>query len=354
MMISKHNNSAKQRGYTLLELMIAMSLGLFLVAGIIMVYIENKKNYVQDEELARIQEGGRYALNVLKHEIQMAGFYGGIESFKFDLLPETSFAAGDGCTADKKWAKNLKMPMDYADEISAAGSVTTGNGFDLGCTGSMTTGSDLIALKRTADSPSLINGAYPTAADNWPAGQVEIPNWSYLVLPTGDLDPPLAGVSFAALGAGGFTAAMKTASTDTMWQFFSRIFYVRNFSVTGDGIPTLVVEDLKGSGEGFSASSVLQGVEEMQIEYGIAGTDVLTTFDTRPVRYESAPSADEWERVSVVRVYLLVRSLREMPEYVNVKKYNLGAKAIAAKNDGYIRRVFTTTVKLRNAALIAR
>jgi type IV pilus assembly protein PilW len=49
------------------------------------------------------------------------------------------------------------------------------------------------------------------------------------------------------------------------------------------------------------------------------------------------------------RIFLLVRSINPVTGYVNDKTYNLGSKTIAAKNDAFYRRVYSTTVQLRNS-----
>jgi type IV pilus assembly protein PilW len=63
-----------QTGMTLLELMISMSLGLLLVAGIGAVYVGSNQTYRVQEDNARIQENGRYALEVIGRSLRQAGF----------------------------------------------------------------------------------------------------------------------------------------------------------------------------------------------------------------------------------------------------------------------------------------
>ena len=67
-----------QRGFSLIELMVALLLGLLLMSGIVAVYLESKRGWAQDDAIARVQENGRYALRLLSREIAMAGFYGGV------------------------------------------------------------------------------------------------------------------------------------------------------------------------------------------------------------------------------------------------------------------------------------
>jgi Tfp pilus assembly protein PilW len=64
--------SQKQRGISLVELLIATALGLFLLAGVFSIYLSNKKTYHYNEALARIQENARVAFLRLNHDVRMA------------------------------------------------------------------------------------------------------------------------------------------------------------------------------------------------------------------------------------------------------------------------------------------
>ena len=68
---------SRLRGFTLIELMVSVVLGLLLSLGVVNIYLGSKKNYAAEEDMARIQENGRFALNFLKRELMQVGFYGG-------------------------------------------------------------------------------------------------------------------------------------------------------------------------------------------------------------------------------------------------------------------------------------
>lgn len=63
-----------QRGLTLIELMIAMLLGVFLIGGVLQIFVSTKQTYRMQENLARLQENGRFAMNFLERDIRMAGY----------------------------------------------------------------------------------------------------------------------------------------------------------------------------------------------------------------------------------------------------------------------------------------
>ena len=64
------------RGFTLVELMIALTLGLLIVAGVTSLFIGMRASYSFQEGLSRVQENGRFAVQHLSHELRMSGFAG--------------------------------------------------------------------------------------------------------------------------------------------------------------------------------------------------------------------------------------------------------------------------------------
>jgi type IV pilus assembly protein PilW len=68
--------SRSQRGLTLVELMIAMILGLFLIGGLLQIFISSKQTYRMQEALSRLQENGRFAIDFMTRDIRLAGFKG--------------------------------------------------------------------------------------------------------------------------------------------------------------------------------------------------------------------------------------------------------------------------------------
>ena len=91
---------SRQSGLSLVELMISILLGLFVIAAVIGVYLESKRNYAAEEEVARIQENGRFGLNLLQRELMMAGFWGGTLEPE-DVVP---VAVTTDCVTGSIWA----------------------------------------------------------------------------------------------------------------------------------------------------------------------------------------------------------------------------------------------------------
>lgn len=66
----------RQRGLTLIELMVALTIGLFLVSGILYIYLSTRASYASNDAAARVQEDARFAMERLTREIRMAGYTG--------------------------------------------------------------------------------------------------------------------------------------------------------------------------------------------------------------------------------------------------------------------------------------
>lgn len=66
----------KQRGLTLVEIMVAITISLILLGGVVQIFTGNKQTYRKTEELSRVQENGRFAMDHLAREIRMADFWG--------------------------------------------------------------------------------------------------------------------------------------------------------------------------------------------------------------------------------------------------------------------------------------
>jgi type IV pilus assembly protein PilW len=69
-----HRISATQKGMTLVEIMIAMLIGVFLTAGVLQIFISAKQAYKLQENLSRLQENGRIAMDLISKDVRMAGY----------------------------------------------------------------------------------------------------------------------------------------------------------------------------------------------------------------------------------------------------------------------------------------
>jgi len=319
---------AGQRGVTLVELMVALLLGVLLSAAAVSAYLGSKRHYVYERQLARIQENGRYAKRLLAAELQMAGFYGGLLDTA-DLEPA---AVGVDCS-DAEWALHPAVPLDLVDDHSAASAPLSLSATRYTCIdgAAVRPGTDLLAIKRTAAAPSMLRGQ---VADELTAADSD----AWFLRTLDGADPAWLSVPPAALLSAGM--ADPAAS---YWEAVARIFFVRRYArEPGDGIPALCMALLAGNA--MTTRCLVEGVENLQLELGID-----TDTDGIANRYVQNPAPAELGRAVTARVHLLLRSLTPLPGYRDSGTYRLGQHDLpAVPPDGHMRRVFSTTIRLHN------
>jgi len=97
------------------------------------------------------------------------------------------------------------------------------------------------------------------------------------------------------------------------------------------------------AGNAVTSRCLVEGVENMQLEFGIDTDD-----DGVANQYKVAPTGAEMDQAVTAKIHLLLRSILKIAGYRDDKTYALGQKVVAAQRDGFLRRVFSTTVHLRN------
>ncbi|MFU8763143.1 MAG: PilW family protein [Haliea sp.] len=322
--------SWRQGGISLISLLVSLALGLLLSAAVIALYLEAKRQYLVDDETARLQENGRYAVNLLRRELLLAGFFGGLERASLPPGP----AHGPACDRTGLWPLGPLPAIDLQADYRG-GLPRTVTGLDLDClpAAALKQGSDLVAIRRVAGEATLANGVYPPgvstvdsghwylrwrevdgAADWWQAGRVD-------------------------------TAQALAGSGAWYWRVHSRIFYVRRYSVEpGDAIPTLCAAGLAPSG--ILTQCLVEGVEYLLLELGIDESG-----DGVPDYYLRHPTATQLQWAVAARIHLLQRGLTPLQGYAESRQYRLGQTMLDVAGDGYLRRVFSATVQLRNAVV---
>ena len=71
-----HLRRIRAGGFSLIELMIAITIGLLILAGMLVVFVNTSATRNEIDRTNRQIESGRYALEILRDDIQLAGFYG--------------------------------------------------------------------------------------------------------------------------------------------------------------------------------------------------------------------------------------------------------------------------------------
>lgn len=317
----------RQSGLSLIELLVALSIGVFLTLGAASLFLQSKTSFFQDEETARLQENGRWALRFLSREISMAGYFGGL----LDAAGiSTALVVANDCGTG--WAAAPGPGLEHvnnATTTSAAAALPCLTGVDL------LPGADVVAVKRVKDAPHVFDGSQLAA----PLDQA-----TYLRVQE-------YGASSTLVRGSSITVADKTAGSQVdVWEYQPQVLFIRDFSfASGDGIPTLCRRRLTTTTGTLAMKPVeclIEGIENMQVEFGI---DDSAPFDYAPDYYVANPSQAQLNSAVSAKVYLLARSVNPVSGYTDDREYRLGATTIAAANDNFYRKVFQTTVMFRNS-----
>ena len=370
-MINRKFNGKKHavRGVGMVELLVALVLSSLVSIVVIQLFIQNKVGYLQRENISRLQENGRYALQLITRAIRSADYWGCIPTFKdsgvesiddvgINITGLTSPTEGVTGTNGATGTNDAGYPT-LTDTITISG-LQGGRTFPIADTLGMTLASDNIII----DVGSLTNtGIQPNdllvVSDCSNADVFQVTNNPDATI-SGGVATIQHGTTPAAAPPTTFANANPWLSTnygDTASVYTGFVADVQYTIVDddhdGDGgagtaaIPTLarVV--------GGAITPLVPGVENIQIVFGVD-----TDTDGQPDRYVSPDQVTvvaDWEAVVTARISILVRS----PDARNDSAYaytmegqTVAPGSITAEANGKFpsRRVFSTTITLRNRA----
>jgi hypothetical protein len=202
-------------GMTIVELLVSMLLGLLLIAGMISAYLSASRHYAYEEQMARMQENGRYAMRLLSREFAMAGFYGGMPSSVG--IPAAS--VGTDCSAGD-WALDVRNPLDLINDYAGQSPPVSQHLAAFSCLDrtAIAWHTDLVAIKRTAAEASLQRGI---PAESLTSSTVEA--WYLRVVsgiaPTWEILRPID-----------LRSPSRALPSLSYWEAISRIFFIRKYS----------------------------------------------------------------------------------------------------------------------------
>jgi type IV pilus assembly protein PilW len=317
-----------EHGLGLVELMIAMLLGVLLCSVLVTVLMHGRQAYKAELELGRMRENALFASKLLRRELSMAGYFG---SGLARQLPAPGVVGRD-CRATP-WVLDVGLPVTMVDQV--ASTVVTVDGVSLNCLGSVDAvnglkpDSDILVIKRADVEPVLKNGRLAAGSSGVKDSQwyvrVARGENQWLYLDNGETPP---------------SADLIPGSGVDLYSYRSSLFYIRSYSRTpGDDIPTLCQEKLRGNA--MSTDCLVEGVESLQLEWGVDRNG-----DGFADSYLARPSAVELASAVSARFFLLMRSVETMGSRIPVQHYTLGGRLISTRDDGYFRNVVSATVVL--------
>lgn len=335
-----------QHGVTLVELMVALVVGLILLAGLIQLFISNKQAYRIQEGANIVNENARYALAEMQYDLRMADHWGGVE--------------GDGL-----------------DTVAGSDTVTS----DCGGNAAAVLNVGVFGIEDASNSPLT---CIP-AADYLPNTDIIVLRYA---MPTRVATGSLAGTTFYVRSASGRRGVLlegknkssipsdlasdNASETDPYketpvgvanYQLRTAIYYLRRCASqdrgtagvcdgADDTVPSLARLSLQGTS--MVAEDVIAGVEQMQLAYGVDlnGDRSADVFQTAT----EVTAANNWNRIVSVKMSLVLRNGERDTTFTDTNTYQLygGASGApraytpAAGDRQFRRKVYNSTTQIRN------
>ncbi len=291
---TNHKLSIRQKGFSLIELMIAMTLGLLLMTGVVQIFLSSKQAYSTVSGSSETLDNGRLALHFVSSSIGKAGYWGDVNFLR-------AYGSDQAVTA----AQNAGTNAPYNDTY----------------TGVFEENTYIFGLNN----------------DNADAGVVDGTDQFYVRYNGNDFNP------------------MTTCAGDPVNASSIAVerFYISTVNGT-ETLPSLVCETTiltlnqttgevsAPAGPEIKTQVLISGVENMQILYG------QSNLNHDSVQLLTANNVTDWSLVESIRLAMLAAS----PEEVNTVTRSIGYEMLdittAVPTDRRARRVFERTVAMRN------
>ena len=328
-----HPHPRTQQGITLIELMIALVIGLLATGAMLKVYVDSSRLYRFNEGLARIQENGRFATEFIRRDARMAGFW--------------------GCNHEATLTNRIKTSvLDYPRyELSGI----------TGTSGSDSNDPDTITFSGAGRSVGKVKNDMPSttaSGSNFRVISTETINTGDALLIS---DCDMTDIFYVTKARGrnnkrklwhkhtkntpnSFSKAYAAGST--LYRVQQTTFCIAPGANPAQPSLRQLVNPTSGQTCQDHGDELVEGIENMQILFG-EDTDV--DGDGTANRYLSFGASDlDMDRVVSVRISLLARSLNNNLTTEPSPYFFNGSKSTPPSDDKYLRKVFTTTITLRN------
>jgi type IV pilus assembly protein PilW len=323
-------------GFSLVELMVSIAVGLIVLAAVTAVFSSMSRSNLALANTSQQIQNGSYAAQFLSDDLRHAGYYGGVYN------PAAPLAAlPDPCVTNNVATLRaaLALPVQGYDAPAAP---------PVACipASDFVPGTDVLVVRRV--STVLTLPASLSAQDVYVQNNNDWTDANNPVLNNG------LAANFPLLNKDGVTAA-------DIRKYYVRIYYVSPCNVyapganactaaadAGNPVPTLKMLELQASAGGPTLTSVAiaQGVENLQIDYGIdaTGEGLAQNFVSIPA------SMADWTNVVELKLSMLVRNPQATLNYADAKTYTLGSVTVVTPGGPFKRHVFTQQVRLTNVA----
>jgi prepilin-type N-terminal cleavage/methylation domain-containing protein len=319
-----------EQGFTLVELMIALVLGLIVTGGVVAVFVQSRQSFRVDEQVARMQDEARFALDEISRDVRMANYLAE-PLVPAAVFPDFGLVVGTDCgvPAQPNWIMGftdaVTGEINSLTGVDNATAATASASFSCIAATEIRPNTDVVGVKRVAGdftAPANLQNGTTYIRSNGTFGLL------HTQPPAGLVPPPFQD-----------------------WEYRPRVYYIRTFSnAPGDGIPALCRKVLTGgTPPSMTTECIAQGIEDLQIEYGLD-----TDGDAKANRYLTSPTLTQLQQVVSARISLLARTQEIDTRYTDARTYSVSNAPAYTPNDNFRRRVYSTTVTVHNRRNIRR
>lgn len=318
---------ARQRGVSMLELIIGLSLGL-LVIGVITSYFGPASDHRRNlENTSQMFDNATYAAELLAEEIRAAGYFS-------ELQPAAlTWQAADPCAltpAALGWSSSpATAPLPLVG-IGVADATP-------GCVSDRRAGTAMLTLRRVDFT------ATPVAS---------LPAGVHLQVSTCGTDPLNKPFVADASAASMNLRQRNCATVAPARRVLVRTYFVECAGACSTGaVPRLTRAELTPNGT-IALTPLVDGIENIQFEFGFdTDNDGLPNVYRTSLSGVAGNADNDWGNVVAVRLYVIARSRNTTAGHVDTTTFDVGLNgAVAAANDGFKRHIHTTLVRMMNVA----
>ncbi len=311
-----------QKGFTIVEVMVAMVVSLILLAGVLQVFMGSKQFYSSNDALSRLQENGRFAMEFLARDIRMADFW--------------------GCS----------QISDVTNLLNAGAPDFTSGGIEGADGGAHASGGqipDTITIRGAFGSGLTVQPDGTNHYGPLPSSEIRIPEGNdieegEIVLvsdcESGDIfqvtNANPSGSGQAVHNTGEETPGNSTHELSKVYEGDAQLYKLREIQYLIQDNPA-GQPALYRSIDGANPVELVEGIENMQILYGED-----TNGDRSADYYVALGDINDIENVVSVRITLTVRTLAD---FIAIDDQNHNWNGTT---DRRVRQEFTSTITIRN------
>ena len=333
----------KQHGFTLLEIFIALAIGLVIIGGTLSVFVGLKTTTTETSSMGELQENGRFAVSIITDDLLRQNFWGDFSGnlnngnipLGLSLLPAAQpngDCVGGGINNGSFPQAAGAFRTLWAQQVDSGTSLLNGCITNAAYDSSTNFNSDVIQIKRAV-----------ATAFTAPVVPADLSNNRYYIqsnLTSANILP-------------GNIAVIPTLTGARIWEYQHHVYYIREDAIgtSGEVVPVLMQGRLQRATNAMSFNMLVEGIERIHYMFGVDtdGDGIVNAYISSENMTENYWDNANNVRILAVKLYVLVRAIREDNNYTNDNVYQMGNRSFDADGDNYRRLLFSSTVSLYNA-----